>query len=328
MTDRTFLPSDEDVIEAARDALLERTVTAFGEAITEAMVEGYKLGFGHGVRSMAAADPVFPGLIDVIRRSHDVPRPQPDVRPHVPYADPFADPRLHLIADGQTACGIKVGLDHGPTRKGTHNPAEADCPECIAALQRVGDEAGLPTDGQISDLVKRAAAGAETGDLRAAEELARAAHPSAFPADAPSDMSTIVTRSWPASAGNRPTDLRSGEDVPAAIARTEASHVQQRVTPDRNEAPTLPPRGWDKIEGGEEVSVDTVVCRSLHGELIDITSGVVAYAHGHKLRWWQCRHCGRGRVMGTVQSITAHDEWAEAGGHEQDCDHKGAAVDA
>lgn len=255
--------ADKAAIEAACDALLERHVTAFGGAVMDAMLTGYRLGFGHGVRSVAVADP--------IRRAFAGARPPSDVRPHVPHVDPDADDRLHLISDGHTACGIPVD-ENGPARIGTHDAAEADCPECIAALQRA----------VFTPVLQRVDAGSnEAPDLVA----------------------------------------RAAVDALDANGRAQARH-------DDTGDDLAVPKGWDRIEGGEEVTVDVIVGRSLDGELIDMTAAVAAYVEEHKLRWWQCRHCGRGRVMGDMRSARVRAEGGECHDHELHCEHAGTGVDA
>lgn len=54
----------------------------------------------------------------------------PDIRPHVPYVDPHADDRLHLILDGVSACGLQS------PQRGTHCVDEQDCPACNEALRQ------------------------------------------------------------------------------------------------------------------------------------------------------------------------------------------------
>jgi hypothetical protein len=247
----------KDEIEAACDALIDRVMPGFGEAITAAMLEGYKLGFRHGVRSLAAVDPLS-GLMDVVRRTYSATSPPPDVRPHVPHVDPHADDRLHLIADGITACG-----QQSPQR-GTHEVGEQDCAECTDALRRAAhtfvqqradvgrNEAEAPS--LVKAAAEAAAEAAAVGDLGPAEALARRMHPGAF--------------------------------------------------------------------DDEELTVSTIVAGAVsHGDLIDMTAEVFAYAQAHKLRMWQCRHCARGRVMGHYRDVTAQEEGDDCLAHEAHCEH-------
>lgn len=208
------------------------------------------------------------GLMATVHRTAEV--YSADVRPHVPHVDNYGDPRLHLIVDGVSACGLQS------PQLGTHDPAETDCRDCDAALQRGGDEAGLPPDGQAAGLVRRAAVGAAHGGLRAAEELVlvRAMHSGLLDDDRP---------------------------VPR----------------------------WDKIEGDPDAvegldPMTIAIGRSLAGELIDMTQAVVDYAAEHDLRHWQCRHCGRGRVMGHMRDVDVHAEKAEVVDHEAHCEFAGA----
>lgn len=74
------------------------------------------------------------------------------------------------------------------------------------------------------------------------------------------------------------------------------------------------------------MTVDVIVDRSLGGELIDITEDVLTYAQAHKLRWWQCGYCARGRVMSAGGS--AEEERSECLDHEAHCEYRGADGDA
>jgi hypothetical protein len=334
---RTYLPTDPDVIRAAEksghtpeyvaDAMngpfavkaraamltamdpdevtkrLEPALDKVIEAVVEVLHLGYTLGYEHGVTGVGR-------LMETIIAERTPPVPS-DVRPHVPHVDPHDDPRLHLITDGVTACGVSATA---PGRKGTHAVGEQDCSDCTAALRQA---AFTPVQQRVDvgrnevtreDLVARAAEAALAGDLGPAEELARTMHPGAFEDDDPP-------------APYRPIDLRSGEDVPAALARQGRGPVD-----DGRLGPLISPRGWDKIEGDPDAvehldPTAIIIGRSLAGELIDMTAAVVRYADEHKLRRWQCRYCGRGRVMGAYQDVTVHEEGDDSLDHEAHCEH-------
>lgn len=288
---------DQAAMATALDPILDRARKTVADDIAAAMTAGYQLGFTHGIRSLASMLDERSGQ----RYRPDVP---PDVRPHVP-PDVDRDPRLHLIVheyrDGvgadETACGIR-NLAFQPIT-GTRDATEHDCGDCTAALQRVGDEAGLPTDeeyaatlaadgapdGQAAGLVQRVAVEVAHGDLTGAEELARQMHPSAFDDDTPTGL--------------------HAEDVP-----------------------TPAPRGWERIEGVDlDPALAELVRKALAGELVDMTQEIVSFATDAHCRWWQCRFCGRGRV-GPARTET---DWQDAADHEEHCphnpDHAGKILD-
>jgi hypothetical protein len=140
-----------------------------------------------------------------------------DVRPHVPHEDDrTADHRVHLMRDkgGVAWCGARTGA--GPILTGTRDAVEADCGACREELHRAVD-------------TRLAQVAADSLDGR---ERAQARH------DAAGDDLAVPP-------GDVGADLRSDEDVSAALART--------LLP---QPPVQAPRGWDRIEGGEEATVD------------------------------------------------------------------------
>lgn len=193
------------------------------------------------------------------------------------------DERVHLIiegatASGTTACGIPVGLSAGPTRTGTHDPAETDCHDCTAALQRA------------ASTFERQRAGAGRNDVTRADLIAVTA------------------------------DAAPGGDLdPFGGLRAEPVPRPEPITP----------RGWDKVEGGGDVAdslarLDPALAgtlrRALAGELVDVTQEVVTWAIDQKRRWWQCRYCGRGSVMGSYDEVTSGEEHADLRDHEDYCE--------
>lgn len=268
--------------------------------------------------------------------SDDLPRYVLDVRPHVPPDIP-RDPRLHLVVDGWSACGL------GSPRQGTHNPDEADCPACAAALQR--GAAGLD-----AGLVQRVAVEMTHGNLTGAEELARAMHPSAFDDDghafaaatrqAQHDAQPAVNVSRESSPPGCPACGAPLDPMPGTVASGwQCQSCGAWGVPEDIDAkpggglhpedvPVPAPRGWDRVEGVPlDQALAEAVRRALAGGLVDMTQEVVSFATDVRCRWWQCRFCGRGRVLWGA----AAEARVEHADHEDHCphnpDHAGRIID-